>query len=645
MGRWSFALPSRDRIRSRILTLLKGMAPYGMAALLLLGLQRSRIAETLDLLLYDLVTSQRPAPAGKALPITMIGLDESDIQAYGWPIEDGLLCRAIERLGQEGAVAIGLDLYRDKGMGPNQACLRQLVQSEPRLVTIFNVAEGIEPIPGAPPERQSFNDLVVDADGVMRRDLVHVAGQDEATVSLALRLAEVASGSKTLRGTLDQGSAPGPWLESESGGYRGLDAAGYQQMLPFRQPGSFPTWNLQALLAGQVPATQIQGHIVLIGSTAPSLRDLFEIPHTRFTSGAKQLLMPGVEIHALRVAALLERQNGDLRLHVWTSSGQLDLALELLAVVLGIGLGEAFRTLRRSVVAVALVGLGLAGGLVALLWLQHAWIGAVTPLAGLSLMAGAGWLRRGAASQQQRQQIQRLLGQTTSPAVAKQLWEQREELLSDGRFEGRQLPVTILFSDTCSFTSVSEQLQPAELLSWLNRGMAYCVPAITKRGGMVNKFTGDGFLAVFGAPVSNSPRADARAAIETALDIQNGLDTINQELAREGAPAMHLRIGIHSGEVLAGSMGSSERLEYAVIGDTVNCASRLESIDKTRQDNICRVLVSSATRALLPEDWALEWEHWGELQVKGRQEPLDIWELRGAALRDSAPAAPPATPH
>ncbi|MCT0223677.1 adenylate/guanylate cyclase domain-containing protein [Synechococcus sp. CS-1328] len=631
MGRWSVAL-------------LKGMAPYGVAAVLLVGLQRSRIAESLDLLLYDLFTSQRPAPAGKELPITLIGLDESDIQTYGWPIEDGLLCRAIEQLGQEGAVAIGLDLYRDKGMGPNQDCLRQLVKSEPRLVTIFNVAEGIEPIPGAPPERLSFNDLVVDADGVMRRDLVHVAGQDEATVSLPLRLVEVASGSKTLRSNLDQGSAAGPWLETESGGYHGLDAAGYQQMLPFRRPGSFPTWNLQALLAGKVPATQIQGHIVLIGSTAPSLRDLFEIPHTRFTSGAKQLLMPGVEIHALRVAALLDRQNGDLRLHVWTSSGQLDLALELLAVVLGIALGEAFRSLRRSVVAVALVGLGLAGGLVALLSIQHIWIGAITPLAGLSLMAGAGWLRRGAASQQQRQQIQRLLGQTTSPAVAKQLWEQREELLSDGRFEGRQLPVTILFSDTRNFTSVSEQLQPAELLSWLNRGMAYCVPAITERGGMVNKFTGDGFLAVFGAPVSESPTADARAAIETALDIQNGLDTLNQELAREGAPAMHLRIGIHSGEVLAGSMGSSERLEYAVIGDTVNCASRLESIDKTRQDNICRVLVSSATRALLPEDWALEWEHWGELQVKGRQEPLDIWELRGAALRDSAPAAAPATP-
>ena len=104
---------------------------------------------------------------------------------------------------------------------------------------------------------------------------------------------------------------------------------------------------------------------------------------------------------------------------------------------------------------------------------------------------------------------------------------------------------------------------------------------------------------------------------------------------------MHLRIGIHSGQVLAGSMGSSERLEYAVIGDTVNCASRLESYEKNRQNNLCRVLVSSSTRDLLPPEQtaSLLWENWGHLQVKGRQEPLDIWELKG-----SAPAALPASP-
>ncbi|WP_254956557.1 MULTISPECIES: adenylate/guanylate cyclase domain-containing protein [unclassified Cyanobium] len=248
-------------------------------------------------------------------------------------------------------------------------------------------------------DRRGFNDLVLDADGVIRRDLVHVTGQDEATV-----------------------------------------------------------------------------------------------PQTRSALGAKQLLVPGVEIHAHRLVALM------------------------------------------------------VGGAVLLLY-NFVWVGLSLPLTGLIAMAGAAWVRR---------------------------------------------------------------------------------------GGMVNKFTGDGLLAVFGAPLSSGEQADAKSAIEAALAIQRAVTSLNEELKQEGLPAMELRIGIHSGAVLAGSMGSSERLEYAVIGDAVNCASRLESIDKERQNNLCRVLVSSSTLDLLPTGLALEWLDWGELNVKGRAEPLRIWELRGGLKRDSA---------
>jgi adenylate cyclase len=265
------------------------------------------------------------------------------------------------------------------------------------------------------------------------------------------------------------------------------------------------------------------------------------------------------------------------------------------------------------------------------------------PLIGLIAMAGAAWVRRGASSQKQRQQIERLLGQTTSPAVARQLWNQRDGLLSDGRFEGRLLPVTVLMSDTCQFTSVSERLSPGELLAWLNRGMALFVPAITRRGGMVNKFTGDGMLAVFGAPLSSGIEADAKAAVDAALAIQRDVVRLNEELEKEGLPAMSLRIGLHSGAVLAGSMGSSERLEYAVIGDAVNCASRLESLEKERQTGLCRVLVSSSTRDLLPSGLPLDWLDWGSMAVKGRTERLRIWELRGSLRRDSAPESVLAT--
>jgi len=99
-------------------------------------------------------------------------------------------------------------------------------------------------------------------------------------------------------------------------------------------------------------------------------------------------------------------------------------------------------------------------------------------------------------------------------------------------------------------------------------------------------------------PVSDNEQNDARRALEAALEIQTALEQLNAELHPAGAPRMAMRIGIHSGLVLAGSMGSAERLEYAVIGDAVNCASRLESCLKERQTNTCRVLVSATTRAL-----------------------------------------------
>lgn len=207
--------------------------------------------------------------------------------------------------------------------------------------------------------------------------------------------------------------------------------------------------------------------------------------------------------------------------------------------------------------------------------------------------------------------------------------------------------MTILFSDTCNFTSMSEHFTPADLLNWLNRGMARMVPAVTRRGGMVNKFTGHGMLAVFGAPISRSEQEDPRHALGAALEIQQGLEELNRSLEAEGLPLMRMRIGVHSGQVLAGSMGSSERLEYAVIGDAMNCASWLESAEKERQTNTCRVLVSSATRALY-DAGDLAWQEWGSLHVKGWEEPLLVSELRGSSdparlTAGSAPAAEPAS--
>lgn len=634
-------------INKRIQAGARCAAGYGIAALVLWGLELSRVLQSVNLLIYDSVTYLRPAPSGTTKPIVIIGISEDDIKSFGWPIDDTLLCNAVDRLSAAGIQAIGLDLYRDKGIGAQQNCLRQTIRNNPKLVSIFNVADEIGPIPGSPIKQQGYNDLVIDEDGVVRRDLVHVGGQDETFVTLPMRLLEVAKGNTELRNKIGNGADQHSWLSSDSGGYYSLDAAGFQQMLPFYKPGSYPIWSLNQLLSGQIPNSSLKGKIALIGSTAPSLRDLFEVPHTRFQNNASLALMPGVEIHANRLASLMDRETQANRSLIRSTSVEFSNVVILLAALLGALVAERMSPIRRGLILLMImIGAWLLIGSLALL--INLWVEVSETAIALLLFGGTGLLRRGALAQVQRQQVERLLGQTTSPAVASQLWSQRETLLSDGRFEGRQLPVTVIFSDTRNFTTVSEGLSPAELLNWLNRGMAYCVPAITNRGGMVNKFTGDGFMAVYGAPIGLGSAGDARSALQTALEIQQGMSTLNQALEAEGEPPMALRLGIHSGMVLAGSMGCSERLEYAVIGDTVNCASRLESIEKERHDNLCRVLVSDATRSLLDQDatddergWIgrLIWLDWGSMKVKGREEPLRIWELRGIE-----PAAAEATP-
>ena len=469
----------------------------------------------------------------------------------------------------------------------------------------------------------------MDPDRVVRRDLLHVGGQPEAVRTLPLRLLETAAQTPNLDRELEQ-MPDGVWLSEHSGGYQNLDAAGYQTMLPVYPPGRYSGLELADLLEGDVNEAMIRGRIVLIGSVARSLRDLFEIPHSRFQNDAQFFEVPGVELHSQRLEALQRLLQNQAPLWVTARGWQRNLLLTAM-VLLGALIAEWPQRLRRGVLLLSAAALLLTGGLMALN-ISGIWIGCTMPLAGLLLAGGSGLLGRGIQSQQHQKEMRRLLGQTSSPAVAQHLWEQRQNLIKNGRFAGREQYVTVLFTDTCSFTSVSEQLTPTALMEWLNRGMSISVEAVTSRDGMVNKFTGDGMLAVFGAPLSNGASVDAQQAVAAAMAIQSKLDSLNVELQQEGLPPLRMRIGIHSGQVLTGSLGSSERLEYAVIGDTVNCASRLESLQKERHQSTVRVLISGDTQQLLaalPEQ--TQTEPWGAIRVKGRLEPLEVIELKSTA--------------
>ena len=452
------------------------VTPYGVAGILLWGLSSSGIGENLNLLLYDASIQVRKAPSGIDTPIRLIGINEADIRRYGWPINDRQLTAGLQILRAAGATAIGLDIYRDKGVDPGSAELRQELKENPKLVAIFNAAEAIPAPPGTRPQQQAFNDLVLDGDGVLRRDLVHVDGQPPAYLALPLRLWEKAQGNQQLRSTFKNPQLQSRWLTPSSGGYRQVDAAGRQRMLSFLQPGSFPIWNLSSLLDNKIPKADLKGKIILIGSVAPSLRDDFNTPHTRFSGAAQLATMPGVEVHAHRLAALSRLGQGNhYQMDVLPAFTET-IALALITAA-GIAIGEGIKALRRSgwvLLSGELLLLAIGFGLL----LQGIWIGISIPMTTLAVITAAGWLRRGAAGQLQRRQIERLLGQTTSPEVAAELWKQRESLLEEGRFPGRELAVTILFADIVGFSQVAEGFQPAETLQWVNTGMEKFVQVI-----------------------------------------------------------------------------------------------------------------------------------------------------------------------
>jgi adenylate cyclase len=591
----------------------------------LLVLQNTRLLQTANLLLYDFTIRLRPAPDGATTPVRVIGIDEQDLHALGWPLDDDKLIEAIQRLDQAGAAAIGLDLYRDLGVGDTHAALRHLFKSNPRLVSVFSHVDGIKAIRGTPANRQAYNDLVIDPDEVVRRDLLFVRGMGAAMVPLPLRMLEVGHGGRPLREALERDPAWIHPLQANSGGYHGLDHGGVQRMLAFHRLGSFPTWSLRALLAGEVPERSLRGSLVLIGNKAPSLRDGFRVPLAGPEPG-RSLRIAGVELHAHRLAALIARQQ-KRPLGMRAAPPWLNTTLLLGAVLAGVALGEGIDRLRRSQITVLAVATAMVLATAQILangW----WFDAASPLAALGALAAAAWTRRAQEQQFQRQQLAGLLQQTTSTPVADELWRQRELLLHGGRFPGRRLELTVLFTDIEHFTRVAEQLDPEALLAWLNRGMAAMVGPVQGQGGLVNKFTGDGLLAVFGAPLDRGTEREALAAVQAAAGIRQALAALNAVLKAEGQPEMRVRVGVHTGPVLAGSVGTPQRWEFGVVGDTVNCAARIEGLQRNGEFSpACRVLLSGTTLDLVRPTIQGPWNLWGTLPLSGRSTAVEVWEL------------------
>lgn len=214
----------------------------------------------------------------------------------------------------------------------------------------------------------------------------------------------------------------------------------------------------------------------------------------------------------------------------------------------------------------------------------------------------------------QEEMIRRLFGRYVTPEVA-------EHAIAHGPELGVQQTVaTVLFTDIRDFTALTERLPAAVILDLLNRYFEAMSDAVMRHGGLINKFGGDSLLAVFGTPLNPSGR-HADDAVSAAREMLSALVRFNADQRRRGEPELRIGIGIATGTVIAGNLGSEERLEYTVIGDTVNLASRLESLTKTRAEGV----LLDETTAIEVQDTPLR--SLGEAQVRGKQAPTTLYTI------------------
>jgi len=236
----------------------------------------------------------------------------------------------------------------------------------------------------------------------------------------------------------------------------------------------------------------------------------------------------------------------------------------------------------------------------------------------------------------ERGTLMRLFSQHVSKEVAEAIWREREQFAEGGRPRPRSLVVTALFTDLAGFTTVSEGITPEELMDWLNVYMSHMAEEISRHGGVISQYSGDAIVVLFGVPVPRRTEAeiteDAVNAVRCALAMDRRLLGLNQRWEAEGKPTVGMRAGILTGPAVAGTLGSTDRFEYVVLGDTLNTASRLESFDKGVHPpdplvQPCRILIGGSTLEYVRDLFETEWV--AEARLKGKQQLVAIYRVLG----------------
>lgn len=458
-----------------------------------------------------------------------------------------------------------------------------------------------------------FNPLM-DPDGIVRRVPMVVEYNGEYYESLSLAVVRTLLGTSRL--------VPG-YASGKGDNYAGLEwfnvisAQGklsipvdkdVSTLVPYRGGrGSFHYISIADVLHDRIPANALEGKIALIGTSAPGLMDMRSTP--------VDAIYPGVEVHANMIAGIIDQ---NLKLKPPYIMGAEVVQILITGVALSLVL-PLLLPAQSSLLALLTLAGTIAGNMVA--W-QYGNI--ALPLANSILMIltlfaldmSYGFF----IEARTMRQITRLFGKYVPTELVDEMSKNPEQVVS---MEGESREMTILFSDVRGFTTISEGLDPKELSLLMNAFLSPLSAVINQHNGKVDKYMGDCIMAFWGAPKPDPEHA--RNAIIAGLEMQKKLAELQDDFKAKGWPEIHIGVGINTGKVSVGNMGSEVRVAYTVMGDAVNLASRLEGI--TKQYGV-GVIVGEHTRSAVPD---FVYRELDQVRVKGKTEPVAIFEPLGRA--------------
>ncbi len=560
----------------------------------------------LDHLMDDLLVVMTREPAPQSESIVVIALTDQTLAAMPCrsPIDRMLLARVVGELRAKQVAAIGLDVLLDQPTSLEaDSLLRRSLEASGPPVVVISADEATPLTTSQKAHLEGYTEGLATGfanlgkagiDSVVRW---HFPSNDRGEASFPVRLAEaVGQASKAApfeivwRGEQGDGSMPFPVYPAES--------------VPF------------------LPQAWLEDKIALVGAIASDV-DRHRTPLT-FGDGD----MAGVEIQAHVLDQILDGREVlrlpstlGLLLTALVSFGAALLALLTLPVTLLVAAGLALVALIWGAALASLGGLGL------FLPALPMSLGALTSL-GLTIA----WREREATHE--RRAIMGLFARHVSSQVVDEIWRQRTAFMAGGRPRPQELTATVMFSDVEGSTTMAEQMLPQLFVVWLDRYLDAMSRIIEEHQGIVLRFIGDGILAVFGAPVARvepeAIAADARNALRCAEAMNAELTRLNAEFVTEGLPEIRIRVGVHTGPMVAGSFGSARHMEYGLVGDAVNTAARLESLarDQTVEARqFCRVITSQETLDLAGWE-GFRTDHLGLIELRGKAQGIRAFSLR-----------------